>query len=216
LWASTDEPAAVIVQHGSGYTSGYRAVLGGEQLFDHLNVGGIFDMRGGVLRVVARMIDGREKPTGLKDAVVRFFETTDEGFAEKIFRGDIPFSKSGHVVSAIYAAWERGDEAADKLVRQAVEDYALAAKTMAGKIGGKAVLSFGGGVIHQAPRAFWSLLTDRLSALCASCVVQAPRYTAEYGAAFMAAFHAGRNVQEFFSNASSPMRQLVKLPIDCV
>lgn len=217
LWGSSQEPAAVMVQHGSGYTSAYRSEFGGEKLFDHLNVGHIYDLRGDLITVVARMIDGREPATPLKDRVLEYFACKPEEFAEKMFRHDIPWSKRGHTPPLVYAAWERNDAAATKMVEKALDDYGLAAKTMAARTKSEAaVLSFGGGVIAQAPRDFWSRLTDKMAVLCPGCRVQGPQYPAEMGAVFMAVWHSGADLKQYFYDVDHPAERVGKGPIDCV
>ncbi len=193
LWGATSNPAALIVQHGSGFTSAFRSAFGQERLFDHLNVGKTFDLRAELIRQVARMIDGRVTPTPLRDAVLQHLGIGDEGeFAEAVYRGRVSPARRAGTAPLIFDAWRAGDPVASELVTRAVDDYALAARAMIARLGGGHVDAvFGGGVIAQAPPEFWDLLASRVTAACPAAGVKAPDLPPELGAAVMAFFCGG-------------------------
>jgi len=202
LWGATSEPAAAMVQHGSGFTAAWRSQHGGETLFDHLNMGHMFDMRVELLTCVARMIDGRIEPTPLKEAALSLYNIADErDFCDAMFRQQIPWSVISLAPPMIYAAWEAGDPVATTLVHRAADDYALAAQAMIARTGcdhAKAV--FGGGAIMQAPPAFWELLTQRVAATCPHAEVAPPNLKPEFGAAIMAAFQDGQPIKTYYKH----------------
>src|SRR5205085_1152216 len=73
LWGLTVGPRAVMIQLGTGFTAAWRKRLGKEETFDHLAVGGPFDLRFELPKMVARMLDGREQVTGLKARALRHY-----------------------------------------------------------------------------------------------------------------------------------------------
>jgi N-acetylglucosamine kinase-like BadF-type ATPase len=200
LWGATPAPAAGLLQHGSGFTSAFRAQFGGETLFDHLNVGRTFDLRHELLSLVARMIDGRIAPTPLKEAVLAHLEVADEGeYAEAVYRGRLSPAKRLTTPPLIYSAWEQGDAGAAVLVERAADDYALAAAGMVRRIGQPAAeVAFGGGVIDQAPAAFWDLLAARVRRLCPEAATVRPRLSPAVGAVIMAAHACGVEPGSYF------------------
>jgi len=200
LWGATLEPAAALVQHGSGFTAAYRTHHGAETLFDHLNRGRIFDVRMELVVNVARMIDGRVEPTPLKEATLSHLGIVDEcNFCEAMFRQQIPWPLLAASVPMIYSAWEAGDPVATTLVHCAADDYALTAKAMIARTGSNhAKAVFGGGVIQQAPPAFWKLLTQPVTATYSQTDVAPPCLKPEFGAAIMAAFQDGHDPQAYF------------------
>jgi N-acetylglucosamine kinase-like BadF-type ATPase len=200
LWGATPARAVALLQHGSGFTSAFRADYGEETLFDHLNVGRTFDMRHELLALVGRMIDGRIEPTPLKEALLAHVDIADEGeYAEAVWRRRVSWAKCLTTPPLIYSAWEEGDAGAALLVERAADDYALAAAGMVRRIGQPtAEVAFGGGVINQAPPAFWGLLAARVAQLSPDAVTVRPRLSPAMGAAIMAAHACGLDPEPLF------------------
>jgi len=200
LWAATSAPAAVILQHGTGFTGAFRSSHGDEQTFDHLGVGRTFDMRWELPTLIARMLDGRFDPTPLKQAVLAHFGIADEGrYGEILFRQQIPGELLTTTPPIIFDAWRCGDKAAAWLVERALDDYALAAGAMIARTGSDSPdVALGGGVIAQAPHEFWDALAERVRSDCPGASITQPKMPPEYGACIMAGFRDGREPQEFF------------------
>jgi N-acetylglucosamine kinase-like BadF-type ATPase len=200
LWGLTSAPAGAILQHGTGVTAAWRRHPGGETLFDHLNVGKLFEMRYAALAMAARMIDGRREATPFKDRLLSRLGIGDERkFCEAVYRGRIPRDKLRGTPVLIFQAWQEGDPAAEELVRSAMEDYALTAYAMALKTRSRTPhIGFGGGVIRQAPPQFWNLMRERVQSFIPGAVVAPPELQPEFGAAVMAAFRLGRRAGAFF------------------
>lgn len=201
LWGATDSPAAVILQHGSGFTSALRDRPGNETLYDHLNVGHTFDIRNELLVRVARMIDGRLHATPLLEAVLQHLGVRDaRDFPEALYRPTIPREQLRNTPPLVFDAWLAGDPVAGELVQAAIEDYALTVSAMARRTGAKGVVAvLGGGVILRTPRVFWERLTARIRALePAVARVTPPELEPVLGAAVMAASRNGRDPAEFF------------------
>lgn len=192
-------PVAAILQHGSGFTSAYRRQFGQETLFDHLNVGRIFDLRFELQALLARMIDGRAEITPLKERVLRHFHIDDERtYAELAFRRRIPISLILHTPDLVFEGWLAGDAAATWLVTQAIESYAVTTEAMLRRAGKGAELFLGGGVINRAPEPFWQLLTARLHKTDAHLLIGKPQFPPEFGAVALCAFHSGIDPAVFF------------------
>jgi N-acetylglucosamine kinase-like BadF-type ATPase len=199
LWGATTAPAAVILQHGSGFTGAFRARHGEEILFDHLNTCRTFDIRGKLISLVARMIHGRAIQTSLKDSVLKFFDVEEDKYCEMVYRNKIPPEKTMNTVPLIFEAWQSGDPAASQLIHRAVDDYALAAKAMITKTGCPIPdVVFGGGVIARAPEEFWNLLAERIRSFYPDVAVKPPDLPPEFGAGVMAAYKAGYEPHAFF------------------
>jgi len=192
LWAATTSPAAVLVQHGSGWTAAWRKRPGGERLFDHLSAGHPFDLRYEVAPYVARMLDGRAERTPLADRVLAYFRVPAAKWAEAVFRGSLPWEKQRLILPLVWRAYLAADSAAIQLARRAAEDYALAAVTMIRKTGNpRAFAGFGGGNINHAPEAFRRLVARLVRARFPAARVGRPAMAPEYGAAVMSAFADG-------------------------
>ncbi len=192
LWGASPAPAAAILQHGSAFTGGYRSRHGEERLYDHLGVGETFDLRRGLQVLVARMLDGRAEPTPLLDAALAHYGVTAEDYAEALFRQRIPWARLIGTAPLIFTAWQDGDPAAECLVQNAIEDYALAAKALIAHTSSDAAeIAFGGGVIQQAPARFWHLLVERIQARFPRVTVKSPSLPPEHGSVIMAAYAAG-------------------------
>jgi N-acetylglucosamine kinase-like BadF-type ATPase len=211
LWAATPTPAAALLQHGSGFTGAYRRRHGEEVLFDHLHVGDTYDLRKGLVAAVARMIDGRQQPTPLKERTLAEFGITDEAaYCEAVYRGTIQRERLKNTPPLVFDAWLAGDPAAAQLVRRAVEDYALAARAMVAWIGSDDTdVVFGGGVILRGPEQFWALLAEEVRSHCPNARTKRPDLPPEVGAAIMAAYEAERQPESWFravfeGNVASP------------
>lgn len=202
LWGASACPQAVILQHGSGFTAAFRTNYGQEQLFDHLNVGGIFDIRFRLLPLIARMIDGRAETTPLKEKMLRHFNIPHEAvFGDQVYRHKISWHLLESAAALIYQAWQEGDPAAGTLVMQAIDDYACTLKAMMAKTGSlNPDVRCGGGVIMHAPPKLWELLSCRLAALHPQAVIKPPDLPPECGAGILAAFITGLDPEFFFTN----------------
>jgi N-acetylglucosamine kinase-like BadF-type ATPase len=193
LWGATARPAATLFQHGSGFTGAYRAHHGEEILFDHLSVAGVFDMRRGVVALIARMMNGMAEPTPLKERILAHFGVEDEGeYCEAIYRGGVPGERRRSTPPLIFAAWLEGDPAAAVLIEKAIGDYALAGKAMIAATGSPSPdVTFGGGVIAQAPDEFWRSLTNAIQQTHPLVTVKPPDLAPELGGAVMAGHQIG-------------------------
>jgi N-acetylglucosamine kinase-like BadF-type ATPase len=193
LWGATSARAAAIVQHGSAFTAAYRPAPGSETLFDHLDVGGMFDVRPELVKAVARMLDGRLPRTGFTDEALKHWGIEDpEAFAEKTFRRRINPQAVLSTPPLIFAAWRREDPTATMLVERAADDYVTAAAAMIRRTrADDATACFGGGLIAQGAGALQALLADKLRTVCPAARVEAPRLAPALGAALMAAHAHG-------------------------
>ncbi|MBA4388979.1 MAG: hypothetical protein C0404_13440 [Verrucomicrobia bacterium] len=208
LWGATAAKKACILQHGSGFTAAWRKSYGGETLFDHLNRGQLFDLRSRAITLVVRMIDGRAKPTRLKNRMLEFLGVAgEEDFAEALFTNRIPVEKRMAVAPLVYELWQKGDPAAAALVEQALEDYACTARAMIGRIGaGRVDAVFGGGVIRLAPPAFVEALKRKMKSCCPGAVVKTPLLDPDVGAALMAGHRAGLVVADLYRASTSTQK----------
>jgi N-acetylglucosamine kinase-like BadF-type ATPase len=215
LWAATPTPAAALLQHGSGFTGAYRRRHGAEVLFDHLHVGDTYDLRRGLVAAVARMIDGRQEPTPLKERTLAQFAIADEAaYCEAVYRGTIQRERLKNTAPLVFEAWLAGDPEAAELVRRAVEDYALAAKAMVARIGcDDPDVVFGGGVILRGPDQFWALLAEKVRSHCPNARTKRPDLPPEIGAAIMAAYVAERRSEQWIRAAfEARPRQDLQVP----
>ena len=203
LWGATSAPAAALVQHGSGFTAAYRARHGEEELFDHLSVARIFDVRSGLISMVARMINGMVEPTALKEKTLAFFGIEDEAlFCEAVYRDLVPWQR--RTVPLIFESWMEGDAAADELVERAVQDYGLAARAMISKTGNSCPdVRFGGGPVAAWPERFWGLLTQCIQESYPGVVARPPDRPPEFGGAVMAGYHLGIDPVELAGRLSA-------------
>jgi N-acetylglucosamine kinase-like BadF-type ATPase len=201
LWAATDAPAAAIVQCGSGFTSAYRSQPGEEALFDHLNAGGMFDMRSALTRAVARMIDGRMPETPLLEtALVHYGGVSRAAYPELLYRQRIDRERLRSTPPLIFAAWREGDEVATDLVERAAADFVATAAAMVARTGRPDVtVAFGGGVIVQGEGAFQQLLCERLREVCPAARATRPQFRPAVGGALMAAHRAGADAAALFA-----------------
>ncbi|MEK7476553.1 MAG: BadF/BadG/BcrA/BcrD ATPase family protein [Candidatus Coatesbacteria bacterium] len=187
LWGATDEPAAALIQHGSGWTAAWRRRPGGERLFDHLAAGHPFDIRYEVLPLVSRMLDGRAERTALADRVLGYFRVPARRWPEAVFRGALPWSRQKLIPTLIWRAYLAGDRGALWLARRAAADYAAAACAMIRKTGSpRAFVGLGGGVINGAPERFRRLVARLVHERFPRAPVGRPARPPEIGAAVMA------------------------------
>jgi len=211
LWGATARPTAAILQHGTGLTAAYRRRLGAETLFDHLNVGGQFDIRHELVRQVARMTDRRTEVTSLMQSVLHHFGIEDASrFCECVWRRRVPRALLLSTPPLIFQAWLENDPVATRLVEGAIQDYALTARTMVTRIGDPAAdMAFGGGVLRHAPEPFWRRMRQALQAQCPGVAIREPALPPEAGAVVMAAFHAGQDVPRFFECMARHYQELI-------
>jgi N-acetylglucosamine kinase-like BadF-type ATPase len=202
LWGATPAAHVALIQIGSGLTAILRAGMGHEALYDTLNVGNLLDINAQCLALVARMIDGRAARTGLADDVLRHVGLADGSrFAEALYRHRIAYPTLRRVSDAVFTAWDRGDAAADGLVRAAADDYALLAKVMVERIGEPATeVVFGGGVMAHTPLAFKTLLGARVRQHCPRVRIGEPKLPPHAGACIMAMHHAGLDAGGCFAS----------------
>jgi N-acetylglucosamine kinase-like BadF-type ATPase len=200
LWGASGKPAAALLQHGSGFTGGYRARHGEEVLFDHLSIADTFDMRSALVSLVARMINGMAQPTPLKDKALSHFGIADERhYCEAVYRHFIPVERRVSTPPLIFSSWLEGDLGAAQLVESAIRDYALAAKAMIAATGNSSPdVTFGGGVLAKAPDAFWKSLRRAVRELHPHVTVKPPDLPPEYGGAIMAGHHVGLDPVRLF------------------
>ncbi|HUT55916.1 MAG TPA: BadF/BadG/BcrA/BcrD ATPase family protein [bacterium] len=200
LWGATNARAAAIIQHGSAFTAAFRGEPGSETLFDHLDVGGIFDIRQELVKAVGRMIDGRLPKTGLLDAALKHYGIElPDSYAEKIFRRRINIQLLLSTPPLIFDAWRQGDPAAAMLVERAADDYVTAAAAMIERTqADDAAVCFGGGVIGEGGEALQSVLADKLRVACSAARVEPPRLRPALGAALMAAHAHGLDPSVLF------------------
>jgi len=205
LWGATSVPAAVILQHGTGFTAAYRNGYGNECLFDHLNVGHCYDLRAEALALVARMIDGRAAVTSLKDRLLACLgQPADSHFAEIVYRCQITPAQAKGLLQAVFAAGEAGDSAAVKLITRAADDYVCTVDAMIRKAGHTAPeVVFGGGRFLAAPRSFWRRLTEAIERNWPGAVIKRPELSPAVGAAIMAAYADGCPPVRFFKKGHS-------------
>ncbi len=203
LWGAAVKPAATLLQHGSGFTGAYRARHGQEVLFDHLSVASTFDMRQALIALVARMMNGMAEPTPLKESILEHFGIEDEReYCEVIYRRRVPTERRQGTPSLIFAAWLEGDPAAASLVDGAVGDYALAANAMIAATGSPSPdVTFGGGVIAQAPEQFWRSLANAIQQTHPLVTVKPPDLAPEFGGAVMAGYHVGLDPVQLFQQS---------------
>ena len=200
LWGAANTRAAAIIQHGSAFTAAFRKEPGSECLFDHLDVGGMFDIRPELVKAVGRMIDGRLPKTGLADAALKHYGIEDPGaYAEKVFRRRINIQLLFSTPPLIFEAWRQGDPTAAMLVQRAADDYVTAAAAMIRRTQAQdAAVCFGGGVIAQGGEELQSLLAGLLQIACPAARVEPPRLKPALGAALMAAHAHGLDPSVLF------------------
>lgn len=200
LWGATAKSAATLFQHGSGFTGAYRERQGEEVLFDHLSIADTFDMRHALIALVARMINGMAEPTPLKERILAHFGIEDEqDYCEAIYRRRVSAERRQGTPPLIFAAWLEGDPAAAGIVDGAIRDYALAANAMIAATGIPSPdVTFGGGVIAQAPDEFWRSLANAIQQTHPLVTVKPPGLAPELGGAVMAGYYVGLDPVQLF------------------
>lgn len=187
LWGATDAEHAIILQHGTAFTSAYRDGYDNTQVFDSVDIGGIYDIREELLKIIARMIDGREETTPLKEATLKRFNVKDETtYGYDIEYETISKREQKNTVSFIFDMWEQGDAGATKLIENAARDYAALLNVMFKKISANRVeVVFGGGVLDRAPDAFFELCKEFTKTYKEFCIVR-PQNSPALGAVLLA------------------------------
>lgn len=159
LWAGSKKQSAILLQHGTAFTSAIRKSSNESLLFDSTDIGRIFDIRQELLVLVARMIDGRKKSTSLKDETLSFFNIDDEkefGFA--IDYEVVPLEKQRATVDLIFHSWLNGDLGASELIEKAAEEYGAMITIMLRNCDRDSVdVIMGGGLLNRAPDSFFPL-----------------------------------------------------------
>jgi N-acetylglucosamine kinase-like BadF-type ATPase len=209
LWGATAKPAATILQHGSGFTGAYRVKHGDEVLFDHLSIANTFDMRRALVALVARMINGMAEATPLKDKALAHFGIEDEQqYCEAVYRRRIPHECMRSTPPLIFSSWLAGDPGAGQLVESAIRDYALVAQAMvaATRIPDPDV-TFGGGLLAQAPDEFWESLACAVRESHPDVTVKPPDLPPEYGGAIMAGHRVGLDPVQLFSRLGTSAKK---------
>jgi N-acetylglucosamine kinase-like BadF-type ATPase len=201
LWGATAAEAAVILQHGTGFTAAYRDAYGNERPFDNLDAGRFYDLRGEALALVARMIDGRAAVSPLKAAILAVLGyPAEKDYGEIVFLRKITPVQAAQLLPEILRVAEAGDAATCALVERAVADYVCTAGAMIRKINhGEPDVIFGGGRLLSAPDLFWCRLVEGVRQECPGATVKRPALSPAIGAVIMAAHAGGCAPPRFFS-----------------
>jgi N-acetylglucosamine kinase-like BadF-type ATPase len=200
LWGASPSPRSVILQHGSGATAAYRTALGQEKAFDHLDAGGLFDLRVEAIKAARRMQDGRLPVSPLLGQIEKALGVEGKrALSDAWYRGQLPQPAVAGLAALAFKAWTEGDPNAATLVRRAADDYACAGLAMA-RLSGAAEIHFGGGVISTAPPAFWDLLRSQIQNELPTALIAPPRLGPDSGACLMAAFRAGLEIRDLWDN----------------
>ena len=200
LWGATKAGAAAIIQHGTAFTAAFRHEPGNETLFDHLDVGGMFDIRQELVKAVGRMLDGRLPKTWFTDAALKHYGIENpDAFAAIAFKRRINLHLVLSTPPLIFEAWRQHDPTASLLVERAADDYVAAARAMIERTrADDATVCFGGGLIAEGGEALQALLADKLRTICPGAMVEAPRLKPALGAALMAAHAHGLDASVLF------------------
>lgn len=197
LWGAAPDKASIIIQHGTDFTAAWRCDYGKETLFDHLNTGGIIDIRKELITLTSRMLDGRFPATPLKKTVLAHFCITDErAFSGLLFKQQISREILAGTPPLIYAAWLNNDEAAQLIIEKSIADYAVTACAMIAKADKESVMvSFGGGIINNAPEKFMNILSEKIHSRYPAVKVGRPALAPVFGALLLAAHQKGFDVK---------------------
>lgn len=199
LWGVSPEDRVSLVQHGSGVTTAYRTGPGRETMFDSLDVAAVYDLRQAVVAATARMIDGRARPTPLRDAVLEHCGVTAEAFAEWSMRSPEARGRRSALAEVVFEAWRAGDPTANEMVGRAAHDYALTTAAMARRMGpDRFQAGFAGGLIQQGGPEFQTRIEAALRELCPQAQRIDPALPPDLGALVMAAWRPGRDLRAFF------------------
>lgn len=187
LAGATLAPRATMVQHGTEVTLAHRAAIGAEEVFDSHGVADCFDMRRKAAPMIARMIDGRARATAFLDAALEHYGVTAAQFSAFVLREKAAQQAMLTLGPVIVAHWRAGDPGASLLVESAIEDYVVATRAMAQRIGpGAFAACFGGGTIQIGGQAFYRAIEERLLESCPEARFALAEHPPEVGAAFMA------------------------------
>ncbi len=208
LWGVSAGDRVVLVQHGSGVTTAYRDALGHEAIFDSLDVAHVFDLRRAAVSRTARMIDGREPVTSLKERVLAHCGVVEGDFVEWYLRDPIARPRCSALAAVVFEAWQHDDAVGIELVDAAASDYVLTAQTMGRRLGdGAFEACFAGGVIHQGGQQFRKLLVQKMerAAPHARCVDAA--LPPELGALVLARWSAGGDARALFEQFGAQLME---------
>jgi N-acetylglucosamine kinase-like BadF-type ATPase len=203
LWGGSDAERAVILQLGTAFTSAYRARFGDEAPLDHLNAGVQFEIRRYLLTTVARIVDGREKPSILRQLVREHYGFADETTMLKTAtRGKLDRVMTLFVISVLNDAVAQGDEVAIRLVHDAADYYLRDVVFLIDKVGGGEVdVVLGGGLLLNGPPLLRDVLAQKIKAARPPVSVHTPHLSPAIGGAVMAAFYAGQDHHAVFRRA---------------
>ncbi len=209
LWAGTQHPQALLLQHGTAFTSAYRNGHSETEVFDCTDIGRIYDIREELLVLVARMIDGRAECSPLKEKLLSFFSIEDErdfGFA--IDSEVVPHSLQKNSVEFIFDTWLEGDSGAEKIIEAAAEEYALMISVMLKKCSGNSVdVILGGGVLNRAPDVFFELCKSKLPENHSTIRLVRPLLAPVFGAALFAANIGSEECSGLFSRVQEAVNK---------
>ena len=155
------------------------------------------------------MIDGREKSTPLKSAILDFLNLKEEQFSEAIYKAQnlndetlVRRELLNQTAPIVISRWETGDTAATDLANTALEEYLITVKAMLEKIGDdNADVVYGGGLIKHASKAFIEELLDRTEKQFAGCTAKITELPPSVGAALLAAYTDGEGIESLFQKS---------------
>ena len=208
LWGATCRSQAVLLHHGTDMITVYRSDLGAEKLFDNLNVGLKFDLRIGLRQMVARMIDGRERATLLKDTILNFLGLEEARFVEAVYKAQhlddetlISKEKLTKAVPIAISLWEAGDPAAAELISATFDEYLVTIKAMLSRLGThQADIIYGGGLIKHTSERFKQTLLKRTEEQFPGASPKFAELPPSVGAALMAAYKVGEAIEPLFQD----------------
>lgn len=208
LWAATSNPRAIILQHGTAFTSAIRKNWHECWLFDSTDIGLMYDIRSELIAKVARMIDGRTPATPLKDKVLSQFNIVkEEEYGIAIDYEIVPIAEQKKTVDLIFREWLAGDQGAIDLVENAAADYALMIDIMLKRIPeGDPTIILGGGVLDRAPEQFLSLCAQYSKLTSSFDQIQRPVLKPVYGAALYAAAKKDAEIEPLFHTLCSQQK----------
>ena len=208
LWGGSDRERAVILQLGTAYTSAYRSRFGEEAPLDHLNAGVQFEIRRHMLTTVARVMDGREKPSLMRDMVREHYGyASEEELLKAATRNKLDRAMTLFVITVLNEAVARGDEVAMRIVHEAADYYRRDVVYLIDKVGGGEVdVVLGGGLLLNGPPLLRELLTNQVLTARPTVTVHTPHLPPAVGAAVMAAFAAGGDHRAVFQRAQATNR----------
>lgn len=200
LWGASPEESCGIIQHGTDITSAWRSGYGKETLFDSLNVGAVCDMRKELISLTARMIDGRNPETPLKQTVLEHFGISDESiFCRAVYLQEIPENVVRSTAPLIYNAWMLNDPGAQSIIEKAVDDYVVMASSILARISEPgAVMILGGGMLNMAPARFLDAFSSKLRAKHPEVRTGTPELPPESGALLMSACKMGADIKDLW------------------